>query len=416
MPNLNKNIEQQVQKKIPHHFLRRLLKKKLKEKGIDEADLLDALTNHILSKSEETLHWSDGEDGSVKNVSIELTEQDVKQFEKDVRAFLDEQLPGVILNTVKDSAKALMKTLEKRWPEVKVDARNEMRHFRDRIDLRWAAGLDPLRMMLIASREVGQEFADKLNRSKAKTGIHKRQALLMLHMRGCQTTLEILTMLENGFPDGAYARWRTLYEISVVAFIIDRFGDEIAERYMAHDIVSMRDSVMNDFRYDGEFYDVTKLTDELRRLEKDYQATIAKFGKSFAGPYGWAAHSLEIKSPRFQDLEVALDWNSLPPDYKWASYKIHAGVAGTVRTLGSIGDSQIIHAGATNAGLDTPAINTAFSLLHISSLVFEKFNDMETQVQMQTLILLRDKVLRECRKATKKLEKDELELQSAVEI
>ena len=108
---------------------------------------------------------------------------------------------------------------------VTFDAGN--RHFSDRIDLRWSKGLGPLRMMLIASREVGELFAEKLKRSKAKKGILKRKTLMILHMRAYRTTLEILTLIENGFPDGAYARWRTLYEITVVAFfkrIVQREG------------------------------------------------------------------------------------------------------------------------------------------------------------------------------------------------
>jgi len=33
------------------------------------------------------------------------------------------------------------------------------------------------------------------------------------------------------------ARWRTLHEINVVITLIAEDGDELAERYLAHDIV-----------------------------------------------------------------------------------------------------------------------------------------------------------------------------------
>jgi len=39
-----------------------------------------------------------------------------------------------------------------------------------------------------------------------------------------------------GPADGAMARWRTLHEINVVITLIAEHGDELAERYLAHDI------------------------------------------------------------------------------------------------------------------------------------------------------------------------------------
>ena len=137
---------------------------------------------------------------------------------------------------------------------------------------------------------------------------------------------------------------------------------------------------------------------------------MAEYGKSFAGQYGWAAHHLNVKSPRFSDLERAVDWDALPPHYKWSSYKVHAGIAGGVRGLGSISDELIIHGGASNAGLDVPAINTAYSLLHLTSLVFGKRDELENSIHMQALVLLRDKVTKECRKAARTLEKEEMEI------
>jgi Family of unknown function (DUF5677) len=411
MSSLRKHIEKNIQE-LPRHFLLQIVKKKLEEQEVENDELAEAIVDHVFSESEQPFEWDDGDDGLTKNLSINFSEQDSEDVMEEMNTFLKEGLPKVIQKTLKDGAKSLVKELETQWPEEKVESQNDNRRFRDRIDLRWAKGLDPLRMLVIASREVGEEFASKLVRSKAKKGLIKREAIMILHMRACQTALEIVTLLENGLPDGAFARWRTLYEISVVTFVIDQFGDDIAERYFAHDAVSVRDSVMNEFRHDGRNYDPTTLKGELKEIEEDFQAAVLEFGKSFKGPYGWAAHSLENNSPRFQDLEEAVDWNALPPDYKWSSYKVHAGIAGAVRSLGTTGGEQVIHAGATNAGLETPAINTAFSLLHVTSLVFSKPNELETQIQMQGLVLLRDKVVKECSKAAKKLEIDELELQN----
>lgn len=391
---------------LPRLFIRQKLQTKLQEHGFEDEALLDALTDHILSKSSEKFSWDDGK-AATKNVDIEFTKEDVEELVEKYKRFLKEDLSDVIKKTIEYSAKSFARELEKNWPEQKIEEQNDARYMRDRINFRWSKGLDPLRMLLASSFEIGQDFADRLGRSKAKKGIAKREALVILHTRACQTTLEILTLLENGLADGAFARWRTLYEISVVALLIDRFGDAIAERYIAHDVVSLREAAMNEYRHEGKEYRREKLVGELKELEELFHGLVEKYGKPFSSQYGWAAHHLKIKAPRFSDLETAVDWNALPPDYKWSSYKIHAGVAGGIRGLGSINDELFVHAGASNAGIDVPASRTAFSLLQVTSLLFDKKDDLESTIQLQALAILRDKVAKECRKASKKLLKDE---------
>lgn len=411
MDELKKVLEEGL-KKAPKILLWRAIKKKLSEHGIDDKKAVKAFADHILSDEEETFMWDDGSDNCVK---IEFTEQDEDQVLDAVNEFVAEKLPKIVDGSIKDAAKDVARELEKGWPALRLKEKSEARHFSDRIDLRWSKGLDPLRMMLIASHEVGELFAEKITRSKAKKGQNKRQVLSLLHMRACQTTLEIITLLENGLPDGAYARWRTLYEISVVAFFLDRFGDEAARRYIAHDAVSARDSLENQFKFAGELFDPSSLTGEAKRIEDVFVAVVQNFGKSFAGHYGWAASSLGINAPRFKDLEEAVDWGALPPAYKWSSFKVHAGSAGVLRSLGNVGSSQVIHSGATNAGLDTPAINTASSLLQITSLVFPHPSYLETAIQLKALLKLRDRVVKGCTKAASRLEKEELSIRADLE-
>lgn len=413
LSTLSKQIENQIQQ-VPRLLLRNALEKKLQEHGLQDDTLLDDFTDHILSNCDSSFYWDGGKYRPENSVLVEFSQKESDELLEALRKFRKEGIPEIIQIVIRDGAKTLVRGLEKQWPEVKVDELNEMRHFRDRLELRWAKGLDPLRMMLTISRELGEAFAEKIGRSKAKKNKVKRQCIMFLHTRACQTAMEIITLLENGLPDGAYARWRTLYEISVVAFVIDRFGDDIAERYLAHEVVGSRESLVNEFKYDGRTYDPEQLDAESREIEEDFQYVIAKFGKPFASPYGWAADSLSLKKPTFQDLERAVDWSALPPNYKWSSYKVHAGVVGTVRTLSMIGNMPFVHSGASNAGLEVPAINTAFSLMHVTSLVFDKLSVIDTPIQMQSLVILRDKVMNECKKISKKLEKEELEFLNEV--
>lgn len=404
MKGLDAKIAEMLQD-VPRRLIQRMIKKKLDGQNIKDESLVQALTDHILLRSQEPFQWETGDD----DIVIKFTDQDSTDLLDDLNTFTNITLPKAITKAVTSTSSSIVKRLERDWPQVKLTDRHDMQSFKDRLDLRWASALDPLRMMLLASRDLGEAFALKLSRSKAKKGIAKRQAIALLHLRACQNTTEIITLLENGLPDGAYARWRTLYEISVVCFLIERFGDEIAQRYLDHDVVSERESIINQLEHEGKSYDPKRLTPYIKSLEASYQDAITKYGTPFKSPYGWAAYHLDLKAPRFTDLEKAVDWPSLPPDYKWSSYKVHAGVAGTTWTLASLRGEQFLHAGVTNAGLHVPAVNTAFSILHISSCIIGSKSDLETQVHMKTLLLLRDKVLVNCRKVVRKLEKDHIQ-------
>lgn len=43
--------------------------------------------------------------------------------------------------------------------------------------------------------------------------------------------LEILTLVKNGLADGAFARWRSLFELSVISNFISSNSEEVAKAY-----------------------------------------------------------------------------------------------------------------------------------------------------------------------------------------
>lgn len=407
-----KTFIESVKENIPHDLVRIALKKRLEENGVTNRAATEAFLTHVLTGQEGVFEWSDGNGSNNETVRVEFTDQDGAELLEAMDEFVKEALPGLIQDSVNDGAKLLLNDLDERWPDWKLIERGEVRRFCDRIDLRWSKGLDPLRMMLNASRELGQEYADKPSDSQGKEE-EKRKVISLLHARACQTTQEILTLLENGLADGAYARWRTLYEITVVALYISQSSNEAARRYVAHRAVSARDELENSYKFSGLTYEPTLLSDTEKKIEDAYQAVVNAYGKSFKGGYGWAAESLNVKSPNFGHLENAISWGKLPPEYKSASFKVHAGVAGLIRMLGVPTDEKVVLTGATNAGLQLPAISTAFSLLQITSLVLEEVDDFEVAVKIKVLIALRDRVESECVCAAQKLEKDELKVRAA---
>ena len=204
-----------------------------------------------------------------------------------------------------------------------------------------------------------------------------------------------------------FARWRTLYEIAVVASLIDMHGDDIAQRYLDHDCVAMKRALDNSLKHGDPALSppISKRTQ--REVNRDFEEVVAKYGTDFKSSYGWASFHIGRKNLKLQDLEVAAGVDALPPPYKWASFKIHAGVSGMLRNLGNMSEYLPTLAGASNAGIDEPAMNTAHTLVQVTSLLYGRSNKLEEMIELATLCRLRDKVVSECMRAARKLEKDE---------
>ena len=390
---------------LPRIAISAVVKEKLNDCEIhDDEPLVEALTHHLLTCPTEKFIWNDDK---YQDVRPSFVDSDFTKALQDVEDFLQNDLSGLLTEAVDSCATIVYKRLCEDWPEQRIFERNEMQGFRDRLQLRWCKGLDPLRMLLTCAREINENFFDKLQRSKAKTGLLRRHVLILLHMRACQTTMEIVSLLENGLADGAFARWRTLYEIGVVASLIDVHGDDIAQRYLDHDCVAMKRSLENALKHD----DANSVPPVSKRIQgeiiRDYNEVISKYGPHFNSNYGWASHHLCIKNPTFQELEVAAGGDALPPTYKWASFKVHAGVSGLLRNLGDLSDELHTLLGASNAGIEEPAVNTAYSLTQVTSLLYGNSNKLEDMIELAAICKLRDRVTNECARAARKLYREE---------
>jgi Family of unknown function (DUF5677) len=98
--------------------------------------------------------------------------------------------------------------------------------------------------------------------------------LLRLHARACQITEEIICLLESGFADGAMARWRTMHEITAVSSLMNRHGEDLAERYIAHQIVEARGAALQ-YRQQQERLGQEPMTEDFAKIEDRYKAAIA---------------------------------------------------------------------------------------------------------------------------------------------
>ncbi|HVK81158.1 MAG TPA: DUF5677 domain-containing protein, partial [Verrucomicrobiae bacterium] len=249
-------------------------------------------------------------------------------------------------------------------------------------------------MMYTVAHELGAEAHARARRSRATTNLVLRQTLLHLHARACQVVAEIICLMENGFADGAMARWRTLHEIVVVGAVIAKHGDDIARRYRAHEAIEAK-RAMDRFRISHSALGFGPPSQrEIDAVEREYHNALELYGHRFGSEYGWAAHHLGITKPRFIDLEQAAGKPEMRSYYVMASYNVHASPRGLAFRLGLLrGQGEpIAIVGASNIGFVEPAQNAAADLVHITSLIVDPKVRLDRAIELKILILLRDQI------------------------
>lgn len=295
MSTIQKIFEQQF-KELPKLFIEKLVGKKLRAEGINpDPVMIQQLIQHVLSSNSDSFFWDDGKEGNA-SITVNITEADVEETEKKFLA----SLPRIIEKTTTDIAKLLLTSLKKDWREESIYQKEEFRIFNKNLERRWGKAIGMLRMLLTISRELGAEIAELRPPNES----HLNDVLLRLHVRACQVTAEIIVLLENGYADGAMARWRTLHEIGIVMVLMREHGEQLAERYIAHRAVEAK-SGMDQYALCFERLGYEELDQsECREIKDAYEDAINTYGKDFRGPYGWAAGFVN-KEP------LGLAWQSL---------------------------------------------------------------------------------------------------------
>jgi hypothetical protein len=231
-----------------------------------------------------------------------------------------------------------------------------------------------------------------------------------LHMRACQITDEIITLLENGFADGAMARWRTLHELDIVATLIVDGDEELAGRYIDHDVVEVKKQADD---YDRTLIPLgyPPIRPQIRsRIEKNYADTIQRYGKPFGTDYGWAAALLNDARPTFQQLQNKANQSQMNSYYKLANLNVHGSARTMFFRMTDMGANVPI-SGRTNSGLVDPGQNTAFTLVRITGALLGRARDLDRIREMKALVAMRDAITKALDRADKRLRRDEARVQ-----
>jgi hypothetical protein len=416
MGTLHKAFSKELAR-VPRLLLLKLIKEKLSAEGFaDRPVLAEALTDHCLNGGGDTFEWDDGvpSNDAPHDLAVSFSEKDIARLIELTDEFM-ERLPAIIENTSEGGAERLLKTLKRKWPEQATYEMAVLDGFRRRLEARWGEGFDLLRMLLTSCRELGEESAKRLRKSKAHKNRILRSLMVRLHARACQITAEIITLIENGFADGAMARWRTLYEVGVVATVIADAGETLAQCYIQHEVIESKLAMDVYARCHMALGHKPIPNRERRRVERAFAAAVKTHGDDFGKPYGWAAAHLKKKRVTFRDLEDAAQRSAMRSYYKMASYNVHADTPKSIFSrLGVLGDQSIVVAGATDAGFTEPAQNTAITIVQITGLLLaDRASNLDVMIKLRALTMIRDEVPDAFMRSERKLKRDHARLVEA---
>lgn len=206
------------------------------------------------------------------------------------------------------------------------------------------------------------------------------EIMLRLHGQACQVGWEIASLLRNGFPDAAFARWRTAHELTVLLTFIGMHDQELARRFAAYEAVEhLR------FTTAARKAAVENPGDPTQGPNDDYERRVqlrvdelkAQYGNELAGDYGWAVKAVGGSGrTSFEAIEKYVGRSHSRTYYRYASNQIHAGQYGLLRQLGSSGGGRkVIHVGPHPDGLHHAGIACAFELADSSRELLDQFAD-----------------------------------------
>jgi Family of unknown function (DUF5677) len=205
---------------------------------------------------------------------------------------------------------------------------------REDIEKIWGKGFDLMWLFVDIANEISIMYKEDITSSIAEDNRSLFAALFLLNKRGCEVASEIITLLTNGYTDGAYARWRTLWEITIISKFIAEYGNDIAKRYL-------------DYRFIDDYKTTRKFEDNHEKLglapmskakEDEYKRKrnqlINAYGKNYVKDYGWAwpvisrskAFRKGNKGSRiaFADIEPKVNFSHWRPYFSLASHRVHA--------------------------------------------------------------------------------------------
>ncbi len=180
------------------------------------------------------------------------------------------------------------------------------------------------------------------------------------------TTKEILTLLYNGYPEGAMALSRILYESMVVMrfLYVHRDNEALLQRYIDDFSVKVSRDTIKYYSYILEYsQDEEELKDaQLRKVaaRKEHNKLKEKYSEflsynkqgNYLHDYWWIGDVLPSRS--FGAIQNEMTLENLKILYVISCYRAHSGVVGNAVRFGTMLDETTLSTGGSLDGFQVP--------------------------------------------------------------
>lgn len=197
--------------------------------------------------------------------------------------------------------------------------------------LKWKSPFQWLDLLLLMCRDIVEEINNRFRDSKSDDIVF--DVLLRLHAHACQVGAEMICLMKNGYADGAYARWRTLYETFIIALFIMNNGKECAQRFIDHSIVDYFSLMKKCNIHKDKINQTPPSPSDYDQCEALYNKICRKYSDKFGEPYGWSTPYI-MGRPSFSAIETSVEQNHIRFYYSKVSTATHCSYYGLINKLG----------------------------------------------------------------------------------
>lgn len=204
------------------------------------------------------------------------------------------------------------------------------------------------------------------------------------------TTKEILTLLYHGYPEGAMALSRILYESMVIMrfLYVHRDNEQLLERYIDDYYVKVSRDRIKYCNYLLEFSQSEEEKEEAQRLKiearkeynklKDKYSDFLSYNKqgNYLHDYWWIGDVM--RSRNFGAIQNEITLENLKILYVLSCYRAHSGIVGNSVRFGTILDQTTL---STKGSLDGFQIPLCFSLVCFGILTETMFNTVSVDCE-----------------------------------
>lgn len=329
----------------------------------------------------------------LQNRYLQLIEQNIKNISKLDENRQKEIFDKISNDIVSSTASIILARLKIDAPKMIKSRNKESDDFVKLNRKKWKRGFDKFEMLLEISYEAGADFHNEFLPIAKKEENLVFEVLTRLYARCLQIGNEILILLKHGYPDGAHARWRTVHEISTIANFIFKHGNDVARKYLEHNIIDSYHGSQEFMKYHKKLKQPPLASKELKNLKQDFNNLKDKYGSNFMKRYGWAAEALRKSNPSIENIESDVGFDKYRPFNRMACHNIHAGAKGILfRIAYDEQNDKVILTGPSDKNFTDPAHGTAISLYLITRAFLNLYPNKDREIIVEILYLLSEEI------------------------